>query len=361
MKQHIFFITLILFSPKLSAQEIVNDVLDAYIQIIGGQKYIDKAQSIYSFADCIGPNGKYQTEIHSAKGSKTIFRQIKENKPDYIGIVNGTTYWTKGNELAVSNDKFAFAWRSHEVQWIATHLTERFHDIKFIGNEKFAGKQAVKFSATDELNKTTYLFFEKTTNMFLGLINLSPFNENQETIRLTINTWKKIGKLLLPSKVTYSDKQGEFILNFHTIKINKINENVFEVPKKIIAIKRLIELHELQRTAHFNRDAKLLVSILADDYTEINNGKVTSSKKEDLIKRFQDYFDLATFIEWDDITPPIIEVSDDATIAYVLVNKRVKLTTQDKKEELTIFAWTATFKNINGNWLMTSITSTVGK
>ncbi len=354
-------IILFFFSLILSAQENASLVLNKYFQAIGGINSINRVQSIYSFANCIGPNGKYETEIQSAKDNKTIFRQIKENKPDYIGIVNGDNYWTKGIEIEISNKNSAFIWRSHELQWIATHLTERFRDAKFIRNEDFEGKQAVKISVIDELDKTAYLYFEKNTNLLLGLTIFNPFEENQDTIRLSINDWKKVDKLLLPSKVTFSDKQGDFILNFHTIKINQINQENFNIPKKIIAIKKLLELHELQRNAHFNRDAKLLTSIMADNFTEVRNGKINTPKKEDLFKRFQGYFDSVTFIEWDDIQPPIIKISDDATLAQIFVQKRVKLKTNENQVESTIYAWTATFKKNLNNWVMTSITSTENK
>lgn len=360
MKLYLFAI-LNVFTLTLSAQENASIVLDEYFKAIGGQNNINRVQNIYSFANCTGPNGKYQTELHSAKDSKTIFRQLRENKPDYVGIVNGDTYWVKGKEIVISNKKSAYVWQSHEIQWIATHLTERFREIKFDGKEDFAGKQSVKLSAIDELNKTAQLYFDKKTNLLLGIIFLNPYSEKPETIRLEINEWRKIGKLLFPSKVSFSDNQGNFELRFHTIKINQIDLSIFDIPEKIKAIKKLMELHELQRTAHFNSDAKLLVSIMADDYIEVINGKVNSPKKEDLIKRFQRYFDSVTFIEWDDIQPPIIKVSDDGTLAYVFVNKRVKLKTKENKEELTTFAWTATFQKIIDNWLMTSITSTVDR
>jgi hypothetical protein len=77
MKLHIFII-LIFFSSTLSAQENASIVLDQYFQAIGGKSSINRVQSIYSFANCIGPNGKYETEMQSAKDNKTFFRQIKE-------------------------------------------------------------------------------------------------------------------------------------------------------------------------------------------------------------------------------------------------------------------------------------------
>jgi hypothetical protein len=77
-----------------------------------------------------------------------------------------------------------------------------------------------------------------------------------------------------------------------------------------------------------------------------------------MIKRFQSYFDSVTFIEWDDIKPPIVKISDDLTLAYMLVSKRVRLKTKDDQEQTTIFAWTSTFRKIKGKWMMTSIAST---
>lgn len=355
------FIILIAFTSTIVGQENAPILLDEYIKAIGGQNNIDRIQSIYSFANCNGPNGAYQTEVHSAKNSKSIFRQIRKDKPDYIGIVNGNTFWTKGAEVAIAEKKSAYVWRSHEIQWMAIRLNERFREIKFIGNVDFVGKQAVKFSAIDELNKTAQLYFDKTTNLLLGIVIFNPFSEEAETIRLEINDWKRVGKLLLPSQVTFIDKQGKFELKFQSIKINMIKLSVFDIPEKIIAIKKLMELHDLQRTAHFNRDAKLLVSIMSEKFLEIRNGKITSPKKDELIKRFQGYFDSVTFIEWEDKQSPIIEVSEDLKMAVIHVTKKVRLITKGGNEELTNYAWSATFEKINDHWQMKSMTSTSEK
>lgn len=355
----LLFICLTLFSLTVQGQEKADEIIAKFIQAIGGQSEIAKVQNIYSFADCVGPKDKYTTEIHTATNLRTIFKQVTEKGEVYLGQTNGETYWTKDSDFKIANKKEAFVWRSHEFQWIAIRLLERFREPKLVGNEDFAGKSATKLAATDELGRPANLFFDKTTNLLLGFTVLDPFSEKPETIRLTFNEWKKIGKLLLPSKVTATDKQGDFVLNFHTIKVNQIKENVFDIPSKVAAIKELLELHNLQRNAHFNRDAKLLVSIQADNFIEISSGKINNPKKEDLIKRFQSYFDAVTFIEWDDIKPPIIQVSEDATLAYMLVSKRVRLKTKDNKEQTSIFAWTSTFQKIKGKWMMTVITSTV--
>ncbi len=355
-----FYLTVALLASAttLAAQENAEQVLEKYMQAIGGRNNIARVQHIYAFAHCNGPNGAYQTEVQSAHGSKTLFKQVRANKPDYIGMVNGDTNWTMVPEPAIANKQTAFAWRSHELQWIATHLTERFRNLVFAGYEDFAGKRAIKLSGIDELNKTAHLYFDTNTYLLAGFTIFDPFGEQQETIQLTIQEWKKTGRLLMPKKVVFTDKKGSFELYFRTIKVNQAAAGTFDVPARVTAITELLQLHDVQRRAHFSRDARLLVSIIANDYMEVSKGKIVKPGKEQLLKRFQQYFDSVSFIEWDDIEPPVIRVSDDATMASMLVNKRVRLTTQNGKEEITVFAWSASFRKEKEQWRLTSIAST---
>lgn len=102
----------------------------------------------------------------------------------------------------------------------------------------------------------------------------------------------------------------------------------------------------------------MLVATFHDDMIEIRNGRATKIKKDDAVKRFQAYFDASTFIEWDDVTPPIVEISDDAKMAYSIVTKRVRLKNAQNIDTTDVFAWISTFRKVKGRWLMTSIAST---
>lgn len=124
----------------------------------------------------------------------------------------------------------------------------------------------------------------------------------------------------------------------------------------------LLRLQSLERKAHFDKDAKLLVSMFAADFINVNAGKITRPSKEQSIERLQSYFDRSAFIEWDDISPPTIRISNDASMAYVIVHKRVRLRARDDKgvlkEEQTIFAWMETYEKKNGKWALTVVAST---
>jgi formylglycine-generating enzyme len=126
-------------------------------------------------------------------------------------------------------------------------------------------------------------------------------------------------------------------------------------------VNELLRLHYRDRAAHFERDATYIFSQFADDSFSVGNGKVNRSDRAAGQKGLQAYFDSSTFLEWDDITPPIIRVSDDGSMAYSHVQKKVRRLARDQNsgaEEISVFAWTMTFRKISGKWKVTSVTST---
>lgn len=133
-------------------------------------------------------------------------------------------------------------------------------------------------------------------------------------------------------------------------------------PVQSETVNELLRMHHRDRVAHFDRDAGYIFSNFADEYFSVGNGNVRSPDREAGQKRMQAYLDASTFLEWDDITPPIIRLSDDETLAYVLVHKRVRLLSKEQsgkqKEEIEVFAWSMTLRKISGKWKVTSVTST---
>lgn len=365
VRSYTFFILIVLASVvELYAQFDPVTVMESSLRAIGSAKDIAVIRSIHSFADCIGPKRNYTTELSSARGSRLIFKQVFPGG-SYVGHANGKTFWTtdeKTGDHTLVNETAAFVWRSHDYQMLAIEPGERFKDLDFESEETFGGKNAIKFSATDELGKPAAVYFEKETKLFLGFTIRNPFSDQPETIRTVFNEWKKVGKLKLPSRVTVTDKTGDFVLNFKNISLNKPDEKVFSVPVQVIAMTELYELHKKARADHFNRDAAAMAAGFADDFTNVAHGKITKPTRDESFQRFKNYFGRSAFIEWDDITPPVIKVSDDATMGYTIVHKRVKLLSKgddgSTAESTEVFAWVTLYRKIGGKWQLTGVAST---
>ena len=133
-------------------------------------------------------------------------------------------------------------------------------------------------------------------------------------------------------------------------------------PSRNSTIQELLQLQSEQRSAHLAGNAKKLVDLFADEFINISNGKIARPTYAESLQRFQAYFDKVTFIAWDDITPPIIYVADDASLATVIVHKYVHLRYLAEPdvwmEEDTTFAWQEMYIRQHDSWRLATIVST---
>jgi hypothetical protein len=124
----------------------------------------------------------------------------------------------------------------------------------------------------------------------------------------------------------------------------------------------LLRLQQRGREAHLAKRADWLVEGQADSLISVSRGGVSVNRRERVRANFQPYLDASTFQAWDDIVPPRIRISADGQMAYVVVQKRVHLTSRDStgatETERTRFAWMSVYEKQEGQWRMTAIAST---
>ena len=126
--------------------------------------------------------------------------------------------------------------------------------------------------------------------------------------------------------------------------------------------KQLLQLQRQQREAHINKNPEMLVSMFSEDFISVDSGSINRPTGKESRNRFQAYFDNVEFIAWDNIEEPVIRISSDGTMAYIIVHKRVHLripsADRENSESRNVFAWMETWEKRNGEWKMTAIAST---
>jgi len=124
----------------------------------------------------------------------------------------------------------------------------------------------------------------------------------------------------------------------------------------------LLRLHDVARTAHLGKRADLMVASFADSLLDISDGVVSLRSREQNRQRFQRYFDRVSFQQWDDLAPPRIRISPDGQMAYVIVQKSVRLTSLERaganQPEHTVFAWVEIYEKRGGKWTLMAVAST---
>ncbi|SMD34658.1 protein of unknown function [Reichenbachiella faecimaris] len=125
---------------------------------------------------------------------------------------------------------------------------------------------------------------------------------------------------------------------------------------------KIMAMHHAQRDYHFNKDSIAFADQHSENFISVNRGQITRPKREASITKYNRYFSSVEFLKWDDVSEPIIKISDDGTMAYTIVDKIVTLTYQDESGETvegsTHFAWTTIYKKYGDEWKIECVTST---
>ena len=132
-----------------------------------------------------------------------------------------------------------------------------------------------------------------------------------------------------------------------------------DLGKEETAIRNLLQQ---ERKAHFNRDVELFLSEFSDSMIQVTKGVASSPGIEQLKKRFGNYFNSVQFIKWDDVAEPVIRFSDDATLAYAIIQKQVIVTYPDAFGNNFIdtadYAWASIYRKQKGEWKVEANIST---
>ena len=124
----------------------------------------------------------------------------------------------------------------------------------------------------------------------------------------------------------------------------------------------ILRSHEMDRQDHLRGDAAHLASRLPAEYISVADGKLTHETRASTLKKFREYFAGRKHRAWEDVEPPVVEVGPSGEMAWAIfrVRSRFTDTRPDGSHEDGEFvcAWTSTYEKRDGQWRMTSVTST---
>lgn len=124
----------------------------------------------------------------------------------------------------------------------------------------------------------------------------------------------------------------------------------------------ILRLEALQREYHFQKNAADFVKMFSKDFVSLNRGMIGRPTAAENFDRFSRYFGSVEFVKWDDVNPPLVRISDDASVAYSILDKLVILKMKDESGaeimDTTHFAWMTVYKKENAAWKIDAVSST---
>jgi hypothetical protein len=129
-----------------------------------------------------------------------------------------------------------------------------------------------------------------------------------------------------------------------------------EADESASAKEELLAVHQAGRRAHFNRDVDSIIAGMGPEFTTVHDGKIRVMSREDVRKQFTEYFHGAEFSAWDDLEPPVIRISPDGKMGWMIARVRIAYTKKDaagaRSKEDTVMAWMSAYEKRDGKWLL---------
>lgn len=120
--------------------------------------------------------------------------------------------------------------------------------------------------------------------------------------------------------------------------------------------------HAADRKAHFKADVDRLLEDSADEMISVRDGAIMRISKADRRRGMAEYFRGARYSEWDNLEDPIIRVSDDGSMAWMITRLKVARTQKDstgvEREQKFVYAGIMMYEKVDGRWVKVANVST---
>ena len=124
----------------------------------------------------------------------------------------------------------------------------------------------------------------------------------------------------------------------------------------------LLALHESDRLAHFTADAARIAKTAPDVFLTVGGGKVERIPRAAEGSFFDGYFRGARYAEWDDLEPPVVRISADGSMAWIVTRLGVRRQAPGPdgalQERAFVYAGIMTYEKRDGGWVRVANVST---
>ena len=117
---------------------------------------------------------------------------------------------------------------------------------------------------------------------------------------------------------------------------------------------QILALHERILQAHRANSVDMMLQDAADDYVLVTRGEVLYPDIEERTERFREYFAITTFDRYDDTIDPIVKISADGTLAWLIARVEVTGTQESGETEQALeftSAWIELYEKRDGQWV----------
>ncbi len=126
------------------------------------------------------------------------------------------------------------------------------------------------------------------------------------------------------------------------------------IPEQKSAEAELLALHQSDRRAHVTHDVEGLLATFPPEFISVRDGNIRRQPQDELRKRFTEYFRGAKFTAWEDLEPPVVHVSPDGQMGWMIARVKIAINRSDAagqpSTENVVMAWMSAYEKHEGKW-----------
>lgn len=117
---------------------------------------------------------------------------------------------------------------------------------------------------------------------------------------------------------------------------------------------QLLALHEQGLRAHRERDVAMLFANSSDDFVVVSRGGVFTTTRAKSTENMRAYIESTKFSVYRDTIDPIVKISQDGTLGWVICRieaKGVQTTAKGEEPIEFVSAWISLYEKRGGKWV----------
>jgi hypothetical protein len=329
-----------------AAQEVAPD----YLSVIGAAEKRNSIETVRAEAHVTVSDGlEYDVVTVYHDQQRAIFHLLYPDRRVTLGV-EGKYYWSFNGE------------REEEVPpfYESVVLGHQFHaQLLFFDQlngpldaaEKLQCGETQCLSLTGPLGHALHV--DETTGRPVGLVRV---REDGPKIEIGLARWRDIEGVSLPFLITIDDGERLFEYEFHSVTFNEGRLDDLRAPMSVLTDEqKLLRLHRIAMDAHLFGDAEMMKGTFGTEGVVVSRGEVyptDAGGSEAMMDRILSNRD---YTRYDDLIRPIVRVSDDGSLGWVIVRISAEGVRFDADGQPSgplefISAWISMFEKEDGDW-----------
>lgn len=217
-----------------------QSIIDRHIEASGGAAALKARKSSHAVGQITVPaNGMTGTvEVFAMRPNKMLVKQSIAGIGEGAEGFDGTHAWATSpvtGPMLITGPELAQKKLDYDFD-AALNPSVRYSEMKTLEKTTFDGRDVYKVAMTRKEGGQDIDFYDVSTGLKAGSITTRKSPMGEMTVTSTITDYKKVGDLMVPTRVKQSITGIEMILTFSKFEFDTVDPSVFALPAEIKAL-----------------------------------------------------------------------------------------------------------------------------